>query len=205
MRIVGLTGGTGSGKSRAGRLFAHHGIPVIDADAVGHELLAPGGAGVEPVVEVFGEAIVTDGVVDRTKLGSVVFGDEDARQRLNAIIHPLILHTIAERCAKFAEEGQPTVLIDAALLAERGERDAWLDGLILVTCPPAIRLRRLVEHRGLTPEEAQQRIDAQGDPDRKIALAEWIIENDGTLKMLQQRVDELARELDAHAQDDQKM
>jgi dephospho-CoA kinase len=130
----------------------------------------------------------------------VVFADDSARLRLNAIIHPLIQRTIADRCAKLAEEGQSVVLIDAALLAEEGERDAWLDGLIVVSCPRDVRLRRLVEQRGLSRAEAERRIEAQGDPDRKLAFADWIIKNDGTLKVLQQRVDEIARELDAYAQ-----
>ncbi len=199
MRIYGLTGGTGSGKSEAGRRFQELGIPVLDADAIGHRLLEPGGGAAGAVVEAFGEDILTDGVIDRDKLGTRVFGDADARQRLNAIIHPAIRMEIAVRCMGLAEQGHELALIDAALIGENGWRDPYLNGLILVTCPRDTRLQRLMKARGLTEEEAARRIAAQTPPEEKIPLADWVIENTGTLETLWARVDEIAQELKHHS------
>ena len=198
MRIYGLTGGTGSGKSEANRFFRERGIPVLDADAVGHGLLGPGGGAVKAVVEAFGEKILSDGAIDRTKLGALVFSDPGARQRLNAIVHPAIRKEIAVRCASLAAQGHEVAIIDAALIGEDGRRDGYLSGLILVVCPVDKRVRRLVEYRGLSEEEARRRIAAQTPPEKKIAFADWVIENTGTLTDLQARVDVIAQELTRH-------
>ena len=117
MRIYGLAGGTGCGKSEVARVFADSGIPVIGADAIGHELIASGGGAVEAVTQAFGDGILTGGVIDRAKLGALVFADPDARERLNAIVHPLIAEEIDRRCGSLADAGHPFVVIDAALLA----------------------------------------------------------------------------------------
>jgi dephospho-CoA kinase len=195
MRIYGLTGGTGSGKSEVGRRFARLGIPVLDADRIGHQLLEPGGRGVAPLAEAFGHEILSEGQVDREKLGALVFADPDALHKLNSIIHPLIGQAIAERCAALSQENHPAVVIDAALLGEHGKRDPWLDGLILVTCREDLRLKRLVELRGMEPAQAQTRIAAQTPPEKKIPLADWIIENEGSLEHLHVRADEVARHI----------
>ncbi len=192
MRIYGLTGGTGSGKTEAARRFADHGFAVIDADAIGHEVIAAGGAAERAVLDAFGSAIQTCGRIDRAKLGALVFADRTARHRLNAIVHPVIAAEIGRRCADYAEVGQPEIILDAALLGEDGAREAWLTGLILVLCPVEDRVRRLVAKRGLTETEARQRIAAQTPPESKRALADWVIENDGTIEALHVRVDAIA-------------
>ena len=192
MRIYGLTGGTGSGKSEAVRRFAELGIPVIDADKIGHQLHEPGGAAVERVIQAFGVDVLTDGAVDRAKLGRIVFDDAAARKQLGVIIHPMIAGVIAERCGALLEQGRNTVIIDAALLAEGGKREPWLTGLILVTCREDMRLARLVQSRGMDPEQARQRIAAQTPPETKIPLADWVIVNEGTLDQLRDRVDQVA-------------
>jgi len=199
MRIFGITGGTGSGKSEAARRFAHHGFPVIDADAVGHEVIAPGGAAEAGVIEAFGNEILTDGVIDRAKVGARVFADADALKRLNAIVHPAIGMTIAMRCAALTEEGHDAVFIDAALLADNGRKDDYLSGLILVLCPEDERVRRLVAHRGIAEAEARRRIAAQVPPERKVALADWVIENTGTKEALHAKVDAIVEELKTDA------
>ncbi len=195
MRIYGLTGGTGSGKSEVAKHFAKRGIPVIDADKVGHSLLEPGGAAVDAVIEAFGHGILTNGRIDRAKLGDIVFAEREARRRLNAVVHPLLTRAIAEQCAALARQGRKVAIIDAALLAEGGKRDAWLDGLIVVTCSPEIRRRRLVEACDITPERAQQRIAAQTPPETKVPLADWVIENEGALEELRACVDQVADEI----------
>ncbi len=195
MQIYGLTGGTGSGKSEVARRMATHGLPIIDADRVGHELLEPGGRAVDAVVAAFGEGVLTDGVVDRVKLGEMVFGDQAALATLNSIVHPMIGLVIAERCAQLSAEGHCQVVLDAALLAENGKREPWLHGLILVSARPEARLSRLVTLRGMNLDEARRRIDAQTDPEAKRAVADWIIENSSTLEALHARADEVAREI----------
>ena len=198
MRIYGLTGGTGSGKSEAARRFASHGIPIIDADAVGHEVIAPGGAAEKSVIDAFGEGILTDGAIDRGKLGTQVFRNEEARKKLNSIVHPAIGMAIAMRCAALAEQ-HDVVIIDAALIAENGKKEDYLSGLMLVLCPDELRVQRLVAHRGVDEAEARRRIAAQTPPEKKLALADWVIDNSGDIDALHARVDEVAEELMTHA------
>lgn len=198
MRIYGITGGIGSGKSEAARRFAERGVPVIDADAIGHDVIGPGGAAEQAVIGAFGPEVLTDGAIDRAKVSARVFRDDDARRQLNAIVHPAIGMAIAVRCAALAEAGHDTALIDAALLAENGRKDDFLAGLIVVTCPTEERIRRLVAHRGIEEAEARRRIAAQTPPEHKIAIADWVIDNSGTKEELRARVDALAEELTNH-------
>jgi dephospho-CoA kinase len=200
MRVYGLTGGIASGKSEAARRFAEHGIPVIDADAVGHELIASQGVAESAVSGAFGDRILTDGVIDRAKLGAVVFADADARKTLNTILHPLIRAEVARQCDTLAKEGQPIAIIEAALFVEEREPDPFLDGLIVVSCSPETRLKRLVAGRGLTVDEATRRLDAQSDPENKLALADWVVDNEGELEELHRQVDRLAEEMRRHAE-----
>lgn len=195
MFIAGLTGGTGSGKSTAARRFEAHGIAVVDADREGHALLAPGGRAEARVVEHFGPSILSRGIIDRGKLGAIVFADVIALDGLNGIMKPLIAESIALKCAAFADAGKAVAMVDAALLGDGGVLEPWIEGLILVACPAEIRARRLVESRGLSEAQARQRIAAQVDPESKRPLARWIIENTGSLEALHERVDDVAREL----------
>ena len=201
MRIYGLTGGTGSGKSEAGQRLSYAGIPVIDADRVGHELLEPGGAAVGPVIEAFGREVTTAGAVDRAKLADWVFGDPEALRKLNAIVHPGIMQVIAGRLATLAGAGHAAAVVDAALIAEGGKRDVWLDGLIVVTCREDIRLDRLVRLRGMDIEQARKRIAAQTPAEKKVPLADWVIVNEGALEALWVRVDEIAADIKAKDRD----
>ncbi len=195
IRIYGLTGGTGSGKSLAAKRFEHHGIPVIDADKTGHDLIAPGGGAYQQVVEQFGPAILTGGRIDRGKLGEVVFADTAARNKLNAIVHPLIFQVISRKCAELYREGHGAVIVDAALLAENGKREKWLDGLILISAPPDARAARLVAGRLVTQEQATARIQAQSDPETKRLLADWVVENTGNIEEFWAQIDAIAREI----------
>lgn len=191
MGVYGLTGGTGSGKSEVARYFEEDGIPVIDADAIGHTLIAPGGPAVEAVLEAFGENIVSCGRIDRKKLGAIVFADAAALKKLNAIVHPPLKQALIDRCKALREAGHETIVVNAAILAEHGQVEPWLDGLVVVTSPVALRLKRLVEGRGLTPEEAQQRLNAQTPVEKKLPLADWVIVNEGDLIALRARAREV--------------
>jgi dephospho-CoA kinase len=192
MRIYGLTGGIGSGKSEVARRLVELGIPVIDADIVGHEILEPGGSAADAVIAAFGEAILTDGRVDREKLGAVVFDDEAARKKLNAIVHPVIARNIAERCAELVQQGHSSIVIEATLLAEDGQREPWMNGLILVLSSEDLRLSRLVRSRGMDPVDGRKRMAAQTPAEKKASLADWVIENNGTLDELRAATDRVA-------------
>jgi dephospho-CoA kinase len=195
MLIAGLTGGTGSGKSTVARRFEAHGIAIVDADRVGHALIEAGGRAEADVLRHFGPSILACGIIDRGKLGALVFADAEALSALNRIMKPMIAESIAMKCAAFAEAGKAVTVVDAALLGDSGSVEPWIEGLILVACPAELRARRLVESRGLSEAQAMQRIAAQVDPERKRPLARWIIENTGSLEALHEQADGVAREL----------
>ena len=195
MRVYGLTGGTGSGKSEAAKRFAERGIPVIDADAAGHALIAPGGAAEAGVIRAFGETILTHGRIDREKLAAVVFDAEESRCMLNALIHPAIFAEIGAQCARLAEAGYAAVMIDAALLGEGGAREPWLAGLVLVLASRETRARRLAASRGMAAAEIARRMAAQTPPEHKRSIANWVIENEGGIEDLHRRVDEIAESI----------
>ena len=195
MKVFGLTGGTGSGKSTAARRFIQRGIPVIDADEIGHALIAPGGAAEAAVVRRFGADALTCGKIDRGKLGAIVFADPDALAALNALVHPLLAQEISARCAVHADAGQFACIVDAALLGEGAALEPWMDGLILVIAETETRVQRLMTHRGMDEAAARARIAAQVDPERKRALARWVITNDGSLEALEGRVDSVIEDI----------
>ena len=195
MRIIGLTGGIGAGKSAASQRFIHAGIPVIDADRLGHYVLEPNGPAFQGVVDAFGQDILHEGKVDRIKLGAVVFNDNEALQRLNSLVHPAVQSEIAQRCAELLEMKHKAALIEAALHGEDGTLREPMETLILVKCPVEIRIERLVRDRGMSREEALQRIQAQTPPEQKVHLAKWIIENDRDIEALHDQVDAIAKEL----------
>ena len=192
MRVYGLTGGMGCGKSEVARVFRDRGIPVIEADRLGHEAIAPGGEAEQAVREAFGDGIVTEGAIDRRKLGALVFGDNEARARLNALVHPVIRKRTKERCKELREQGHTAAIIDAALLAEDGVMPDCLTGLILVSASEETRMERLVASRGLSRAEAARRLAAQTPPERKRPLAAHVIDNENTLEALHARARELA-------------
>ena len=199
MRIVGLTGGIGSGKSEAARRFVELGIPVIDADKVGHEVLDPRTEVFEALVATFGEDVVSGGAIDRSKLAAVAFADAASVGKLNAITHPAIIGRIAKQCAALAQEGHEAVIIEATIVAEEGQREPWLDGLILVTCREDLRLARILAARDMDAAEARRRMAAQTPPETKAPLADWVIENEGSLEDLRRRVDEIAEAIRGQA------
>lgn len=195
MRLIGLTGGIASGKSEAAKRFRDNGIPVLDADIIGHEVIAPGGAAEQAVIEAFGEDILSHGLIDREKLGRLVFASEEARLKLNSIVHPAISAEIARRCGKLAEHGEELAIIDAALLAEKGRRETWISALVVVDSDWETRLARLMETRGMSRAEAEKRMRAQTPAAEKVALADWVVDNNGSLDALYRQVDTIAGKL----------
>jgi dephospho-CoA kinase len=189
MKVIGLTGGIGTGKSAVSRLLRRNGVTVIDADEATRAVQAPGTEGLRRLVEEFGPSILApDGDLDRGRLAAVAFADPEARQRLNAIVHPLVREWMADRQMEAERRGEPHVVLDIPLLFEsRGA--AGFDAVILVYAPEELALRRLVELRGMPEAQARARIDAQMPIEEKRRLAGHVIENTGTLEQLRERTD----------------
>jgi dephospho-CoA kinase len=186
---VGLTGGIASGKSTVAAMFVELGAVLIDGDALAREVVARGTPGLAQVVEEFGEQILTPaGDLDRPALGRIVFADETARRRLEAITHPLIFERYAE-----LEAAAPTdavVVHDIPLLAESGRADTF-DAVVVVDVPVEVQVERMVRDRGWTREEAEARIAAQATREDRLAIATHVIDNTGSLDQLRTRVREI--------------
>ncbi|HEV2890166.1 MAG TPA: dephospho-CoA kinase [Frankiaceae bacterium] len=188
MLRVGLTGGIGSGKSEVARLLAARGAYVIDSDVLAREVVAPGTPGLNAVTEEFGDGVLApDGSLDRAALAAVVFGDAEARARLNAIVHPLVGAAAAKRYAAAPPGG--VVVHDVPLLVETGMVPLF-DVVVVVDAPDDLRVERLVR-RGLTEADARARIAAQAGREERNAVADVVVENDGTLEDLRDRVADL--------------
>jgi dephospho-CoA kinase len=179
MRVIGLTGGIGSGKSTVAKIFAEHGARVIDADRIGHEIYRPGTPGWKRVVAAFGRDVVAaDGTIDRAVLGGKVFADPEARRTLNAIVHPLIGAEIAAQleAARAAGEEIP-VVIEAALLLDAGWRPL-VDAVVVVVAPRERAIEWIQRQRGLAAADVEARIAAQMSDRERRRLADIVIEND---------------------------
>jgi dephospho-CoA kinase len=193
---VGLTGGIASGKTTVAGLLAEHGAFVLDADKIGHDLIAPGGAAHEDVVARFGPAIVDpDGSISRPRLGAIVFADPEARRALDALVHPHILPEVQRRIAEYLETGRALVaIVDAALLVEAGIHRRF-DRLVVVRCVRETQIRRLITRNGLSRGEAERRIDAQAPLETKLAEADYVVDTDGTMRQTREQVDRLWKDL----------
>ncbi|WP_406836832.1 dephospho-CoA kinase [Streptomyces sp. AHU1] len=193
MLKVGLTGGIGAGKSEVSRLLVEHGAVLIDADRIAREVVAPGTPGLAAVVDAFGEGVLApDGGLDRPKLGSIVFADPGKLAVLNSIVHPLV----GDR-SRTLEEAAPedaVVVHDVPLLAENGLA-ALYDLVIVVDARPETQLDRLVRLRGMTEKNARARMAAQASRDKRLEIADIVIDNDVPLDELERRVREVWADL----------
>jgi dephospho-CoA kinase len=192
VRIWGLTGNIGSGKSTVARLLAARGVPVVDADRIAREVVEPGRPALREIGERFPGSVGPDGALDRKALAARVFADPGELAALNAIIHPRIAEEVAMRMADLAEEGHPLAVYEAALIVENNLQDG-LDGLIVVTAPPDAQLMRLQLRDGMTEAEARARIAAQLPQAEKAKLATVVIENHGSEADLEAQVDRVLR------------
>lgn len=184
---IGLTGGIGSGKTTAAHRFAELGALVVDSDAVAREVVEPGTEGLVAVVAEFGPQVLDDaGRLDRPALAAVVFGDEDARGRLNGILHPRIRRRVTELIA--AAPAGTVVVQDIPLLVETGLAGAF-DLLVVVEAPEPERERRLVADRGMPAEQARSRMAAQASDAQRRKVADVVLVNDGTPDELRAQVD----------------
>ena len=185
MRIIGLTGGIAAGKSTVSGRWAEHGAVVVDADRLARDAVAPGSPGLEQVAERFGPSVIAaDGTLDRPALGAVVFSDPAARKDLEAITHPEVWR-LAQAAFDAAERANPdaVVVYDVPLLAEaRGSRPLRFDAVVVVDAPAAMRIERLVQHRGMSRQEAERRVGAQASDADRLALADHVVDATGTLE-----------------------
>lgn len=196
---IGLTGGIGSGKSTVAKMLVECGAVLIDADAISRQLMEPGRAVLAETVRAFGEGILTPtGELDRAALASLVFADESARARLNAIVHPAVRAEAArQRQAAVREVGESAVIVeDIPLLAETGQA-ADFDAVIVVEAQHGERLRRLVEVRGMSEADARARIAAQASDEQRRAIATWVIDNSGSLERTAAQVREVFAKITA--------
>jgi dephospho-CoA kinase len=186
---IGLTGGIASGKSTVSRLLEDAGALVIDADELARLVVAPGTEGLREVVEAFGTDVLDgSGHLDRARLGALVFGDPARRARLEQIVHPRVRAEAACREAE-APSGQ-VVVHDIPLLVETGQQGAF-DLVVVVDVSPDVQLDRLVRERGMSIDEARQRIAAQADRRQRLAAADEVIVNEGSLDDLRAAVGRL--------------
>jgi dephospho-CoA kinase len=185
---VALTGGIASGKSAVANLFATHGVPVIDTDVIAREVVEPGQPALAAVVDAFGTGVLAaDGRLDRARLRQQIFGDADARRRLEAILHPAIRAEM-ERQSRAA--GGPYQVLVIPLLVEGGRRD-HVDRVLVVDVPEATQIERLVRRDGVSRDQAEAALRAQASRDARLAFADDVIENTGDVAALEKQVAEL--------------
>jgi dephospho-CoA kinase len=181
MLKVGLTGSIAVGKSQVVRMFAELGCHVIDADRIARDVVAPETEGLKSVVATFGDVLNPDGTLDRPKLGQMVFADEAKRQKLNSLLHPLIIAAQDDQIRELeSRDPEGIVIIDAALMIESGGYER-LDKLVVVYCDPEIELERLMKRDGLSRTAAQARINTQMPQEEKKKYADHLIDTSGSL------------------------
>ena len=180
IRVIGLTGGVATGKSSVALFFAERGVPVIDADQLARDAVLPGAPALEQVISRFGREVLTqDGVLDRKRLGELIFSNVEKRRQLEDILHPEIRKRAEERIALAAESGHQRLIYMAPLLIEAGATDR-VDTIWVVTIRPDIQLERLMRRDGISREQAQQIIDSQMPLTEKERYGNIVIDNSGT-------------------------
>jgi dephospho-CoA kinase len=192
-RWVGLTGGIGSGKSSVAKRLAELGAVILDSDRMAREVVAAGTPGFDEVVAAFGPAVVAaNGEIDRAELGRRVFGNDEARRRLEGIVHPRVRQELVARAAA-APQGA-VVVNDVPLLVEAGLKDQY-EAVIVVFASEEVRKARLMSERGLSETEVRSRFAAQATDEQRHAVADFEIVNEGTLEELHAQVDKVWEQL----------
>lgn len=196
MPLIALTGGIASGKSTIARRLQEYGAVIVDADQIVRDVQAPGSPVLREIADAFGDDVIdSSGALDRAGLGARVFGDDTALKRLNAIVHPAVRAESARRFREaFETDADAVVVYDVPLLVEARADDPW--GTIIVAhAPAAERLRRLIELRGLEPGAAQDRIDAQVSDEKRLEIADTVIDTSGTMEHTLEQTDAVWKQL----------
>ena len=189
VRVFGLTGGIGSGKSEVARRLRERGLPVIDADQLARLAVAPGSAGLARIVDAFGTEVLTSGgELDRARVARRVFADESARRTLNGIVHPVVRELAAKQFAELAEQGEPLACYEVPLLYEVGLEKTYAP-VVVVSAPDALLRRRLALRDGLSAAQIEARIAAQMPLAEKVRRADYVVDNDGSVSDLRERSD----------------
>lgn len=197
MKVIGLTGGTGSGKSTVAQYLAELGAAVIDADKVGHEALEPGTPAFKEIIAAFGREIVSPaGEIDRRKLSGIVFGNSQALAKLNRIMHPKMRAMVADRIENYRRQGAAVVVLEAAVLLETGaDWTSLVDEIWVTTSPEAAVLQRVKNQRGQTEEQILARLRTQLSDEERFERADVVIDNDGDIDELKLKVKKLWEKL----------
>ncbi|HYF94744.1 MAG TPA: dephospho-CoA kinase [Symbiobacteriaceae bacterium] len=195
MVVIGLTGGIASGKSTVSRMLRELGAPVIDADAIVHELQQPGTEVAAAIAREFGPGVIRpDGSLDRAALGQIVFADAARRRALEAIVHPAVRERMWSEVERYRAEGRPATVLDIPLLIE-SQLQRTVDRVWLVYISRDLQAERLMARDGLSPAAAELRIAAQMSLDEKRAFADLIIDNRGTAESTRRQVERAWREV----------
>lgn len=192
---LGLTGGIATGKTTISNYLKSIDIPVLDADEYARKVVEPGTPGLDEITNTFGEQVLrADGSLNRKLLGQIVFNDSSARQTLNDITHPRIQQMMADELHRLAEQQIPLVILDIPLLLEN-QNVAGADAVMVVTIPESLQLTRLMQRNNLTEKEAQSRISAQMPLAEKEKLADFVIDNSGTISSTQKQVEKVIQKI----------
>ena len=187
MILIGLTGGIGSGKSEVARLLTERGAEIIDADLIVRELQQPGAEIYEKMIELFGsEVVAADQSLDRTAIAKKVFSDESLLKTLNQLVHPVVKRVMNERVESFRDT-EKVVILDIPLLVENPREG--LDGVLVVDLDAEIAVKRLVEQRNMSAEDARARIAKQATREQRLAIANHVIDNSGDRNALSQKIE----------------
>lgn len=192
---LGLTGGIATGKTTISNYLKSIDIPVLDADEYARKVVEPGTPGLDEITNTFGEQVLrADGSLNRKLLGQIVFNDSSARQTLNDITHPRIQQMMADELHRLAEQQIPLVILDIPLLLEN-KNVAGADAVMVVTIPESLQLTRLMQRNNLTEKEAQSRISSQMPLVEKEKLADFVIDNSGTISSTQKQVEKVIQKI----------
>lgn len=196
MKLIGLTGGIASGKSTAAAILRRLGAAVVDADELSRQVVRPGNEAWQEIVDAFGPVLLEDQTLDRKKLRKMVFDNPAARQRLESIIHPKV-RALAEKSIHELEAAGHVIIVYEVPLLYEGQLQLWLRPVILVACDVATQKQRLRDRDHLTDEEAQQHLDAQMSLAEKRRLADYVVENNGTVNELEQQLKAVLKKIQA--------
>lgn len=188
-----MTGNIGSGKSTVAAMLREEGIPVLDADRISRDVTAPGGRAYDAVVRAFGREILRDdGSIDRKRLGEIVFADPASRERLERITHPAIFEAMKEAIVRIEREGHRVAVVEATLIHELG-RKGLFEAVISVTCDRETAISRLAARDGMSRGDAEARLGAQMDAERKAGASDYVIDTSGSIESTRRQVERLAR------------
>lgn len=189
--IIGLTGSIASGKSTVSNILLEKGYPIVDADRIARQVVEPGTAVIQQIEEAFGRDVIhEDGTLNRERLGTLIFDEEEKRKRLNNIIHPAIRAEMLRQKEAHLQAGAKTVIMDIPLLFE-SNLQSYVEKIVVVAVTPAIQQERLMKRNGFTEEEAVNRIASQISVEEKAAAADAVIDNNGTVEETEKQIIQL--------------